>query len=251
MNNRATNDFRVPKGRLNPWFYLPGSSFNRSFRTQAVAQSAFTLIELLVVIAIIGILAALILPLSSVASAKMRTARVTTELNQYITAIESYKLETGSYPPDNGNLRTVQGNPTAYKTNAAISPLFYELTGAIFTNGTFRTMVGDEIVMPVTLQNAFNVSGIQNSARNKHDLSYKGFSVRSSQYAQLQTPSGPIDVLSVPVEGPNDLKGVKNKKINLWYYDASTTNRHNRSGFDLWAEIRVGKNTNIIGNWKN
>src|SRR4029079_15576589 len=131
-------------------------------------------------------------------SAKMRTARVTTELNQYITAIDSYKQETGAYPPDNGNLRAAQGNPTAYRTNAAYNPLFYELTGAIFTNGTFRTMVGDDIVMPVTLQNAFNVSGIQNSARNKHDLSYKGFSVRSSQYAQLQTPSGPIDVLSVP-----------------------------------------------------
>ena len=256
MNNRATNNSRAPKGPLNAWFfYWPVNTFNRplgaqSFKRSFRAQAAFTLIELLVVIAIIGIIAALILPLSSVASAKMRTARVSTELNQYITAIDNYKLETGSYPPDNGNLRTFQSNPNAYRSNAAFNPLFYELTGAIFTNGTFRTMVGDDTVQPSAFQSTFNLSGIQNSARNKHDLTFKGFSVRPGQYAQLDTPGGPIQLLNVPVEGPTEIAGAKNKKINPWYYDSSTTNRHNKSGYDLWAEIKVGKNTNIIGNWK-
>lgn len=213
MNNRATDYSRAPKEGLNVWFfYWPANSFNRSLRAQKVAQRAFTLVELLVVIAIIGVLAALVLPLSSVASAKMRISRVTTELNQYITAIESYKQETGSFPPDNGNLRTAQGNPTAYRTNAAYNPLFYELTGAIFTNGTFRTMVGDDIVQPSALQDAFNISGVQNSARGKHELSYKGFAVRSSQYALLPTPAGPVHMLSVPVEGPTEITGAKTRR---------------------------------------
>src|SRR5688572_967282 len=94
------------------------------------AVSAFTLIELLVVISIIGILASLIIPLSGIATTKMRIARVKTELNQYVTAIENYKLETGSYPPDNGELRRVTTDPFRYKSNSAMNSLFYELTGA-------------------------------------------------------------------------------------------------------------------------
>ncbi len=210
---------------------------------------AFTLVELLVVIAIIGVLAALIVPLSGVATVKMRIARTRAELNQYVTAIESYKLETGSYPPDNGSLRSVTTDPFRYKSNAALNSLFYELTGAIFTNGVFRTLVGDDTINPVTIQTSFNVSGIQNSARNKHDIGYKGFSIRPVQFSTL---SSGVQLLTVPVPGPYELTGRNNKKINPWFYDASTTNRHNKSGYDLWAEITIGnKTTNIIANWRN
>jgi hypothetical protein len=178
-------------------------------------------------------------------------------LNQYVTAIENYKLETGSYPPDNGNLRSVASsvastNTAMLYTNAAgMNSLFYELTGAIFTNNTFRTLIGDETVTPAAIQRAFNVSGIQNAARNKHDLTYKGFTIRPSQYADYATNASVVQLLNVPVDGPNELTGVKNKKINPWYYDASTTNRHNRSTFDLWAVVKLGNTTQIIGNWKD
>src|SRR5215217_3433237 len=125
----------------------------------------------MVVIYIIGVLAALIIPLSGVATTKMRIARTKAELNQYITAIESYKLEVGSYPPDNGRLRATPITDTfRYKSNAALSALFYELTGAIFTNNPtpgFRTLVEDERITSATLNNYFGVGGIQNSARNK------------------------------------------------------------------------------------
>src|SRR6185369_11919548 len=99
---------------------------------------------------------------------KMRISRVSAELNQYVTAIENYKTETGSYPPDNGQLRTVAANQGMYKLAAAINPLYYELTGAIFTNGNFRTLAADEVVTPAIFNTAFHVSGIQNAARNKH-----------------------------------------------------------------------------------
>ncbi len=215
-------------------------------------RGAFTLIELLVVISIIGILAALIIPLSGIATTKMRISRVTAELNQYVTAIENYKAETGSYPPDNTNLLNSTTSDFLYKSNAAMNPLFYELTGAIFTNGAYMSLADGETLSPATLAARFTVSGIQNAARNKHDIGYKGFSIRPAQHAVLAPlASGNIEILSVPVQGFYEVAGAGNRKINPWFYDASTTNRHNRNGFDLWAEIRVGGGTNILGNWRN
>jgi type II secretion system protein G len=103
----------------------------------AEESDAFTLIELLVVIAIIGLLAALIIPLAGIATVKMRIARVQAELSNYANAIENYKLETGEYPQDNGALRNMSSNDwSAYRSNSALNSLFYELTGAIFTNVT-------------------------------------------------------------------------------------------------------------------
>jgi len=212
---------------------------------------AFTLIELLVVISIIGILAALIVPLSGVATTKMRISRTKAELNQLVTAIESYKLETGSYPPDNTNLVMVTTSSNLYKATAAKNPLFYELTGTVFTNNLFRSLATGEDVAPSTLQMAFGLRGIQNAARNKHDIGYKGFSVRPGQHAKLSVATN-VDLLMVAVPGPFEIKGDKNKSINPWFYDSSTTNRHNRTGFDLWAEIKTGgTNITVIGNWRN
>ena len=221
----------------------------------ATPVSAFTLIELLVVISIIGILAALIIPLSGVATSKMRISRVRAELNQYITAIENYKAEVGFYPPDNGDLKKVTTDLAAYKTNAAFNPLFYELSGCVYTNGQFRSVAEGDSISPATYQKYFNREGVQNSSRNKHDIEYKGLSLRIAQYAEYEDASkgGDVELLNVPVPGPFEFKGDKNKKINPWFYDSSTTNRHNRAGFDLWAEIIIGRKneTMIIGNWKN
>jgi prepilin-type N-terminal cleavage/methylation domain-containing protein len=228
------------------------SAANRPTRVSVLRSSlAFTLIELLVVISIIGILAALIIPLSGVATTKMRISRTKAELNQLVTAIESYKVETGSYPPDNTNLVLSTTSAFLYRSNAAMNSLFYELTGAIFTNGLYRTLVEGEEIKPSALQTYFGLSGIQNAARNKHDIDYKGFSIRASQYAELEKPED-IEILTVPVPGPYEIIGRKNKRINPWFYDSSTTNRHNRNGFDLWAEIKTGgTNITVIGNWRN
>ena len=226
---------------------------------------AFTLIELLVVIAVIGLLAALVIPLSGIATAKMRIARVTGELNNYVTAIETYKLEVGQYPPDHGLLKETDfaSNPEQWRTNAAHSPLFFELTGATFTNtspnsGYFRLAGSGETINATDLQNYFGRNGIRNSARHRGDIPYKGFGLRESQYRELDVggPNARMGVLAVPVPGPMMLTGrlpgnpsVKTR-FNPWFYDSSTTNRHNPKSFDLWAEILIGGKTNIIGNWK-
>jgi prepilin-type N-terminal cleavage/methylation domain-containing protein len=216
---------------------------------------AFTLIELLVVISIIGVLAALIIPLSGVAVTKMRIARVKTEMNALVTAIENYKLEVGEYPPDNGKLFELSATdrPRDYWTNAAVNPLFYELVGAVFASNRFTTVAGSEVLQIDTLGKVFSRSGVRNSARNRFDVPYKGFSPKPSQYAELPAAlanNQDVEVLAVPVPGPFMLaEGAV--KINPWLYDASSTNRHNKESFDLWTEISIGNKTMIIGNWKN
>lgn len=214
--------------------------------------AGFTLIELLVVISIIGILAGLVIPLSGVATAKMRINRTKGELNNLVTAIETYKLETGEYPPDNGLLKDLPATDQKYTNYAAKSPLFYELVGAVFTNNPapqYRVLALNTPVKPADLKAVFNVDGIRNSARSRAEIDYKGYSARESQFAELSN-SPPVMILTVPVPGPYVLQGNKGK-INPWFYDASSTNRHNRNGFDLWAQITIGKEVNIIGNWKN
>ena len=228
----------------------------------AEESHAFTLIELLVVIAIIGLLAALIIPLAGIATTKMRIARVQAELSNYANAIENYKLETGEYPQDNSFLKNMNTSDTnAYKSNSAHHALFYELTGAVFTNlgGTpkFLSLQNSDQVVPQDLKDVFNANGIRNSARARNDIDYKGFSLKDSQYEQLSKndysyASEKLQVIAVPVPGPYTLAGgIDGKKpINPWFYDASSTNRHNKTGFDLWAEINVGSKTEVIANWK-
>ena len=226
---------------------------------------AFTLVELLVVIAVIGLLAALVVPLSGIATAKMRLARVTGELNNYVTAIETYKLEVGEYPPDHGLLKETDfgANSNQWRTYAAQSPLYFELTGATFTNttpnsGYFRMIGTGEQVTPADLKNYFGRDGIRNSSRHRGDIPYKGFSFRDSQYRELNVGGATthLGVLAVPVPGPMELEGrlpgkpSSRTKFSPWFYDASTTNRHNPKSFDLWAEVLIGGETNIIGNWK-
>ena len=63
-----------------------------------------------------------------------------------------------------------------------------------------------------------------------------------------------VEILITPLPGPYDskfaAKGGK-KLLNPWFYDASSTNRHNMETFDLWTEYKSGKDTNVIGNWSN
>jgi prepilin-type N-terminal cleavage/methylation domain-containing protein len=64
----------------------------------ATARSAFTLIELLVVIAIIVILAGLLLQIAGYVQEKAGRSRAETEIASISSALEAYKLESGSYP---------------------------------------------------------------------------------------------------------------------------------------------------------
>lgn len=74
--------------------------------------TGFTLIELLVVIIVLGLLAALVGPriLGRVSEAKSATAK--TQLELLGTALDTYRLDNGSYPSTDQGLAALQTKPT-------------------------------------------------------------------------------------------------------------------------------------------
>jgi general secretion pathway protein G len=75
-------------------------------------RRGFTLIELLVVIIVLGLLATLVGPriLGRITEAKSATAR--TQLSLLETALDSYKLDVGSYPTSEQGLDALEKAPT-------------------------------------------------------------------------------------------------------------------------------------------
>jgi type II secretion system protein G len=78
-------------------------------------HAAFTLIELLVVIAIIAILAGLLIQTAGFVQEKAGRSRAETEIKAIEAALETYKLDNGSYP--------VQANPNDKSTVVLIQEL--------------------------------------------------------------------------------------------------------------------------------
>lgn len=70
-------------------------------------RKGFTLIELMVVVVILGILAgAAIMTLGGGQSDKAKRARAASDISTFMSALEFYKLDVGSYPASLDNLVT-------------------------------------------------------------------------------------------------------------------------------------------------
>jgi prepilin-type N-terminal cleavage/methylation domain-containing protein len=188
-------------------------------------RGAFTLIELLVVIAIIGILAALIVGLTSVAGRNKVQSRVKAELNQLVGAIESYHKKHGFYPPDH----TKAPPASSFSTNQ-INALYYELTG---------TEPPDPVKAAV-----FNTVGVEGIASTDDTGKGQNFhpNLKPSGFAALP---GNADVLLlvVPYKGPAG-------DYNPWHYNSSSP-ANNTETYDLWAEVMIDGKPVTIGNWKD
>jgi len=61
-------------------------------------QKGFTIIEIIVVIAIIAVLATIIITNINQFQAKARDARRIADVNQIKKALETYRIDNGSYP---------------------------------------------------------------------------------------------------------------------------------------------------------
>lgn len=217
-------------------------------------MKAFTLIELLTVIAIIGALAAILVGISPAVTTQSRVSRMRAEHQRLLTAIQAYKDEVGNFPPDNPDNRT--SNATNRYRSAGKNALFYELSGAIFRNdngGEFTVQNKSETVRAADLKTYLNVKGIENSARNRKDIPYRGISFKPSQYAELDTPANvDVELLVTPLPGPHDKDFARKNSplgMNPWFYDTSSSNRHNIESFDLWSEYKIGNDVRVIGNW--
>ena len=205
----------------------------------------FTLIEMLVVIAIIGILAGLITAGTTIAFRKNKITRVSVQLKQLETAIETYKAKRGQFPPDNADMTQAGWSQT--------NTLYYELSGATFNPAdnikTYTTLDGqDSILADANFTNLLHVNGIQNAGPaggGKADdaVGSENFlKVKSTETETITSGGVTVKLLDVPVESVNK------SDINPWHYNSHNPT-NNPDGFDLWAEFLIGGKTNLIGNW--
>ncbi len=212
------------------------------------SAQAFTLIELLVVISIIGILAALIIPLAGLAGAKKALKQTQAQKDMLVTAIENYHGKFGTYPPDNGT------NALLQPINPGTNTLFYELTGVQFVNNianpaaaTFTPVLDPTatLINNGSIQTAFsaNVQGFINTAPPGQQPKTFLHNLKSGKDYQMVTVGGVGVYLLTPAAQP------PNGGLNTWRYDASSNARHNRTTYDLWTEVIIKGQTNIIGNW--
>lgn len=83
--------------------------------------NAFTLIELLIVVAIIGILAAIAVPNFLNAQIRAKVAKAQSDMKSLSTAIESYRVDSNTYPPDGDDLPNF--SLPDFDTRARLKPL--------------------------------------------------------------------------------------------------------------------------------
>lgn len=224
-------------------------------------RGGFTLIELLVVISIIGLLAALTLGLSSVASTRKKIETTKAKLRQIELALDSYKASIGSYPPDakffNGSINTV--------TNQ----LFYELSGTFYQNGHYiPNLGGEDLSLKVEDYKRFFGKGIQNTAMEAAKTrSFLG-DFESKDYASLPGRMN-LSILVAPVKWPSlamlgtDFDGralesyrpiqsdeIVLRQLNPFQYRSSGRDRFNQASYDLWVDVPVGrKKIYRVNNW--
>jgi len=210
------------------------------------------LIEMLTVIAVIGLLAALVAGLSTLAGTKSRQNRIKAELNLLVTAIENYYADFAHYPPDQV-LR--QQAPTDPLVDSVTNQLFYELSGVIVDNANqqFYTAGRTETITTATVKQFFGTDGFVNAQTDPKKSPRAYFQPKSSQYAEISgpPPAGPdVEVLVVPVKWPLNRADppTGRKGINPWRY-VSTQPTNNVSSFDLWAEWVERKDVKILSNW--
>jgi prepilin-type N-terminal cleavage/methylation domain-containing protein len=214
-------------------------------------RHAFTLIEMLVVIAIIGIVAALVVNMNSGAQTAKRNAQVNGDKAKLTLLIEEYQSKLNFYPPDNGNLASNTTPFAYYDAVAATNPLIYELTGATnLTTGYIQVFDGSPNITSGTSGNYYSVFNRASVANANPDEPHSFYIPQPKEYTNyFASQTTNLLGLVVPVSLTNNPTF-----HNYWHYDASSTNRHNLSSYDLWAEyVSAGRGgTNIIttnGNW--
>ena len=74
-------------------------------------QAGVTLIEMMVVVVIIALFAALVLPRMMGQADKARKTAARAQINAFMTALGSYKLDTGSYPTTDQGLQALRAKP--------------------------------------------------------------------------------------------------------------------------------------------
>jgi prepilin-type N-terminal cleavage/methylation domain-containing protein len=220
-------------------------------------SSAFTLIEMLAVIAIIGVLAGLIFPVIGAVKRRQYINHTQAEMAQLETAIDRYKAAYGFYPPDN------QQNPA----NPKVNQLYYELTGTTnitsdpnkppvyqsLNDSSVPNLTGGAPGSDVTV--AFGVSGFMNCSKpgGGEDVSVaRNFlpGLRRNQvWKNFTNNNVPVTLLICSVGGPDaHYWPLGSPDLNPWRYNSSSPT-NNPGSYDLWVQLSISGQTNLICNW--
>src|ERR1700732_973562 len=79
--------------------------------TKRQSQRGITLIEMLVVVTIIALFAALVAPRMMGKADMARRVQAHAQINSFMTALGSYKLDTGTYPATEQGLQALRLKP--------------------------------------------------------------------------------------------------------------------------------------------
>jgi len=212
------------------------------------SRVAFTLIELLTVIAIIAIVATLVVTMGQSASEQKKIVAVKAMKETLITMIDNYHNKLNYYPPDNTNLLNYAASSPSYDSYATSNSLLYELTGATnLNNGADLALFNNSNVTASAFAKVFGREGVGNGdALEPHNFFKPGPGPK--EIAPIATNGGFVFyALIAPVDF------IPGRTNNFWHYDSSSTNRHNLTTYDLWAEFTIGNvhGSHIItnGNW--
>jgi len=223
---------------------------NNSTHPQRLRRFAFTLIELLVVIAVIGILAALIFPITGALKKRKMITVAQAGLAEIEAAIDNYKSKFGTYPPDNPG-------------NFVINPLYYELMGTTITGTGYATKDGSSQIATADLT-MLGVSGFVNVSKGGNsDEAVKATTflpqLHANQIGQIKGVASTPSILICSVGWDTDdtarqlvstiaFPNATQTRLTPWQYNFSHP-VNNPNSYDLWVDLLISGKTNRVSNW--
>jgi general secretion pathway protein G len=159
----------IPSMKLNHSEKGPCRSSRRGLGRRRAGEGAFTLVELLLVLVILGILAALVLPKFTGRTEQARVTAAVTQISTFGTALDSFEVDTGSYPRGQDGLQQLVVQPVDVtgwrgpylKSDIPLDPwgqpYVYEYPGRVNANGYDIRSAGPD-KQPGTADDILNAS---------------------------------------------------------------------------------------------
>ena len=135
----------------------------------------------------------------------------------------------------------------AFESN--VKALISLIAAAVVAAGTIAAADIPTFFGNTSIQGFVNVSSGAGDEVRKSKNCLVG--IKPAQYLAVINNGRTNTILGVNAKGPLMLGDGTGKEINPIRYDASSTNRHNLKGFDLWVDILMDGKTNRISNWSD